>query len=153
VLPRSGTVEDATLADPATRGHDAAVARWMMTWGAALGGVGVAAGAFGAHLLKARLDAPMLAAFETGARYHLVHAVALLATGLVAERHPGRLARWAGAALLGGTVVFSGSLYALALTGIRGLGAVTPLGGTALMLGWALLAAHAARVKGPGGGP
>lgn len=103
--------------------------------------IAVAAGAFGAHGLKARLTADMLAVFETGARYHLFHALGLIAIGLVAHLRPSSLVSAAGWAMLAGIVLFSGSLYALALSGVRGLGAITPLGGVAFLAGWALLAA------------
>lgn len=98
--------------------------------------IGVAAGAFGAHGLEARLPAGLLAVYETGVRYELVHAVALLFIGLAADRWP--KAGWARAGwmFLAGTVLFSGSLYILALTGARVLGAVTPLGGLCFLLGW-----------------
>lgn len=108
---------------------------------AALAGfTGVALGAFGAHGLRARLSPEMLAVFETGVRYHLVHAVAILATAALAERLGGRMVALAGWLFLGGIVLFSGSLYLLALTGISILGAITPLGGVAFLAGWACLA-------------
>lgn len=104
---------------------------------------GVAAGAFGAHGLEARLSAEMLAVYETGVRYGLVHALALLFIGLAAAQWPE--ARWARAGwmFVAGTILFSGSLFALSLTGIRWLGAVTPLGGVCFLAGWvfAILAA------------
>ncbi|HEX5724264.1 MAG TPA: DUF423 domain-containing protein [Longimicrobiaceae bacterium] len=108
--------------------------------GCVFGFLGVAAGAFGAHALRARLAPELLAAFETGARYQLVHALALLAVALAAERLPGRGWRAAGWLFTLGIVAFSGSLYLLALTGARWLGAVTPLGGAALLAGWVALA-------------
>jgi uncharacterized membrane protein YgdD (TMEM256/DUF423 family) len=108
---------------------------------AALAGfTGVALGAFGAHGLRARLSPEMLAVFETGVRYHLIHAVAILAAAGLVERLGGRLVAAAGWLFLGGIVLFSGSLYALALTGISILGAITPLGGLAFLAGWACLA-------------
>jgi len=113
--------------------------------GALSGFVGVAAGAFGAHALKARLAPDLLAVFETGARYQLVHALALLFVGILAGRAPSRAIETAGWCFAAGTVLFSGSLYALALTGIRGLGGVTPVGGLALLAGWAALAWAAIR--------
>jgi uncharacterized membrane protein YgdD (TMEM256/DUF423 family) len=102
--------------------------------------LGVAAGAFGAHGLKNRLTPDMLAVFETGVRYQLVHALALLAVAWVCSRWPGRAASAAGFLFLIGIVVFSGSLYLLALTGVRSFGAVTPAGGVAFLAGWACLA-------------
>jgi len=105
---------------------------------AALGFVGVALGAFGAHGLRERLSPAMLEVYRTGVLYHLIHALALLAVALGADR----LARPRAVAALftAGIVVFSGSLYALALTGARGLGAVTPVGGLLFMAGWVTLA-------------
>jgi len=111
--------------------------RLMLAAGSALGFVGVAAGAFGAHALKGRVEPALLEAFETGARYNLVHAAALVAAASAAT---GPLSRWAGLLFVGGTAVFSGSLYALALTGVRGWGALTPLGGTMLLGAWLCLA-------------
>ena len=109
--------------------------------GAVFGFLGVAAGAFGAHALKSRLPAELLAVFETGARYQLIHAVALVAlAGLSAQAAPGLL-KAAGWCFTAGIVVFSGSLYALALSGVRAWGAVTPIGGLMLLSGWAALAA------------
>jgi uncharacterized membrane protein YgdD (TMEM256/DUF423 family) len=102
--------------------------------------IGVAAGAFGAHALRARLTPDLLATFETGARYQMYHALALLAAAWMADRWPGSQPGWAGLCFAVGTVLFSGSLYALALTGQRWLGAVTPLGGVAFLTGWLLLA-------------
>lgn len=119
--------------------------RRFFVLGALLAMVGVAAGAFGAHALKARLAADMLAVFETGVRYQLVHSLALLATAWASHRWPGRIARAAGWLFVTGIVLFSGSLYLLALTGIRGIGIVTPLGGAAFILGWGCLAWAAAR--------
>ena len=101
--------------------------------------IGVAAGAFGAHGLKDRLSAEMLAVFEVGVRYQMYHALALLAVGGIAARWGGSAAA-AGWLFVAGTVLFSGSLYALAFTGQRWLGAVTPVGGAALLVGWAALA-------------
>jgi uncharacterized membrane protein YgdD (TMEM256/DUF423 family) len=109
--------------------------------GALAGVVGVALGAFGAHGLEGRLSPEMLDVFETAVRYHLYHALALVATAAILARLPSsRLVAAAGWAFLAGIVLFSGSLYLLALTGARGLGAITPLGGIAFLVGWALLA-------------
>jgi uncharacterized membrane protein YgdD (TMEM256/DUF423 family) len=111
--------------------------------------IGVAAGAFGAHALEARLSSDLLAVYETGVRYELFHAVALLVVGLAADRWP--KAGWgrAGWMFLFGTVLFSGSLYVLALTGARALGAVTPLGGLCFLIGWSLAAVAATRSRPP----
>lgn len=110
--------------------------------------LGVAAGAFGAHGLRDRLTPDMLAIYETAVRYHVVHALALLATAWAVERFGGASASAAGWLFVTGTLVFSGSLYALSLSGLRWLGAVTPLGGVAFIAGWACLAWAAIR-----GGP
>ncbi len=107
--------------------------------GAVLGAVGVGAGAFGAHALRTRLAPEMLAVFETGVRYHLMHALALLAVGWAAARWPGPAVTAAGWLFVAGILTFSGSLYALALTGVRTLGLVTPVGGVAFILGWIAL--------------
>ncbi|HKU61473.1 MAG TPA: DUF423 domain-containing protein [Gemmatimonadales bacterium] len=105
----------------------------------------VAAGAFGAHALRARLPADLLAVFETGARYQMYHALALMAVAWMVTRWPGPWPVRAGWLFLAGTVLFSGSLYLLALTGVRWLGAITPLGGAAFLAGWLCLAMGASR--------
>ena len=114
--------------------------RLFFSLGAASAFVAVAAGAFGAHALRARLSPELLAVFETGARYQMYHALGLMAVAWAATRWPGALPQWAGWLFVGGTVLFSGSLYALALSGVRALGAVTPLGGVAFLAGWVCLA-------------
>ncbi|MGC4001049.1 MAG: DUF423 domain-containing protein [Anaeromyxobacter sp.] len=119
--------------------------RLFLVAGAISGAVAVAAGAFGAHALKARLAPDLLAVFQTGAQYQMYHALALLAAGWVAARAPGGASTVAGVGFLLGTVLFSGSLYALALSGVRGLGAITPLGGVAFIAGWVALAFAALR--------
>jgi uncharacterized membrane protein YgdD (TMEM256/DUF423 family) len=101
--------------------------------------ISVAAGAFGAHALRTRLSADMLTVFETGARYQMYHALGLLAVAWAAARWPGP-AGAAGWLFVAGTLLFCGSLYLLALTGHRWLGAITPVGGLAFILGWAALA-------------
>jgi uncharacterized membrane protein YgdD (TMEM256/DUF423 family) len=100
----------------------------------------VLAGAFGAHALRQRLPSELLAAFETGARYQMYHALALLFVAWAVTQWPGPLVRAAGWLFLGGTALFSGSLYLLALTGARGWGAMTPLGGVLFLAAWLLLA-------------
>ncbi len=120
---------------PAASGLNAA------RWGAVLAGTGVALGAFGAHALKGSLSPENLTIFETGVRYQLYHGLALLA--LSASPPQRRAAGW----LLGGTLVFSLSLYALALTGLKLLGAVTPIGGVLQLVGWALVVADARRER------
>jgi uncharacterized membrane protein YgdD (TMEM256/DUF423 family) len=108
--------------------------------GAIAAGLGVVLGAFGAHGLKDRVAPDLLAIYETGVRYHLVHALGLLAVGWATERWPGPWATAAGWLFVAGIVVFSGSLYLLAVTGIRWLGAITPVGGLAFIAGWVALA-------------
>ena len=121
-------------------GYDRRVDRTFATLGALSAFVAVAAGAFGAHGLKSRLSPEMLAVFETGARYQLYHALALLAVAWVHTRWPGGAATASGWLFVAGTLLFSGSLYALALTGVRWMGAITPFGGAAFLGGWLLLA-------------
>ena len=110
---------------------------WLAV-GAINAALSVAAGAFGAHGLKERLTPEHLAVFETAARYHMYHALGLCVIALAL--HAGVQATAAGYAMLIGIVLFSGSLYALALTGVRVLGAITPLGGVGFLVGWGLLA-------------
>jgi uncharacterized membrane protein YgdD (TMEM256/DUF423 family) len=100
----------------------------------------VALGAFGAHALKARLDANLLATFEVGVRYQMYHALALLAVAWACTRWPGTALVAGGWLFVAGTVLFSGSLYALCLSGERWLGAITPIGGAAFLGGWLCLA-------------
>lgn len=114
--------------------------RLFVLLGALSAFIGVAAGAFGAHALRSRLAPDLLAVFDTAARYQLIHALALLAVAWACARWPAAPVRWAGWCFVAGTLLFSGSLYALALTGVRALGAVTPLGGVAFLLGWLVLA-------------
>jgi uncharacterized membrane protein YgdD (TMEM256/DUF423 family) len=122
--------------------------RLFLILAAVSGFIAVGAGAFGAHALRARLSPELLAVFETGVRYQMYHALALVAAAWVVNRWPGPLAGWAGWLFVAGTVVFSGSLYALALSGIRWLGAVTPLGGVCFLAGWICLALAAGRASG-----
>jgi uncharacterized membrane protein YgdD (TMEM256/DUF423 family) len=107
---------------------------------AALAGfTGVALGAFAAHGLKGQLSAEYLAVFQTGVHYQLVHALALFGVALLAERLPGRLLTAAGSLFAVGTLLFSGSLYALTLSGLGKLGMITPLGGLCFLAGWLCL--------------
>lgn len=114
--------------------------RVFFALGAVSGFISVAAGAFGAHALRSRLTPEYLGIFETAARYQMYHALALLAVAWAITRGSGSTAQWAGWLFVAGTVLFSGSLYALALTGTRWLGAITPLGGVAFLAGWLCLA-------------
>jgi len=100
----------------------------------------VAAGAFGAHGLKARLSADMLNTFEIAVRYHFYHALALFVVAWACTRWPSSATTAAGWLFVSGILIFSGSLYTLALTGLRWLGAITPLGGLAFLAGWLCLA-------------
>jgi len=120
------------------------MARLFLGLGAISALIAVAAGAFGAHALRDRLAPDMLAVFETGARYQMYHALGLLAVAWAVAHWPGPAAA-AGWLFVAGTVLFCGSLYLLALTGQRWLGAITPLGGLAFLAGWAALAWAALR--------
>lgn len=102
--------------------------------------IAVAAGAFGAHRLKDILSSDMLAVWHTAVTYQIAHALGLFVIALLMPRLNSALLGWAGIAMLAGIVVFSGSLYALAISGMRMLGAITPLGGAAFLLAWGLLA-------------
>lgn len=115
---------------------------WLFV-SALLGFLGVAAGAFGAHGLRGRLEPRDLEIFETAVRYQLVHALALGLIAALGSLRPGPLLPAAAWAFTAGVVVFSGSLYALVLTQTRWLGAITPLGGLAMLAGWTLLAVYA----------
>jgi uncharacterized membrane protein YgdD (TMEM256/DUF423 family) len=114
--------------------------RVLAILGGLAGALGVMTGAFGAHALRTRLTPEMRAVYETGVQYHLIHAVAILAAAWAAARWPGSSASIAGWCFLVGIALFSGSLYGLSLSGLRLLGAITPLGGAAFIAGWLLLA-------------
>lgn len=114
---------------------------------AAAGFTGVALGAFAAHALKARLAPDMLGVFETGARFQMYHAFALVAAAWGWARWRGRAFSAAGVLFVAGIALFSGSLYLLAVTGVRALGIVTPVGGLALLLGWLCLVWGAWRAR------
>lgn len=108
--------------------------------GAVLAFLGVALGAFGAHALKTRLAADMLTVYQTGVQYHLVHALGIVLIGILVQMLPAT--KWlpiAGWMMVAGVIIFSGSLYALSVTGVRILGAITPLGGIALLAAWVLV--------------
>jgi uncharacterized membrane protein YgdD (TMEM256/DUF423 family) len=100
---------------------------------------GVAAGAFGAHGLKRMLGADMLAVWQTAAHYQLIHGLGLLLIAALAQHLDQRLAGWSAGLMLAGVVIFSGSLYVMTLSGLRGLGAVTPVGGVLLIVSWLVL--------------
>jgi uncharacterized membrane protein YgdD (TMEM256/DUF423 family) len=126
---------------------------WLAT-GALLGGLAVALGAFGAHGLQAHFEAGGLTAdeshlldvWDTAAHYQIVHALALLAVGLIAARHCAMAVNVAGAALAIGTLIFSGCLYSLVLSGISIFGAIVPVGGVLMIVGWGALAVAALRL-------
>ena len=122
-------------------------ARVCMTAGAVFGLMGVASGAMGAHWLQNILDPGDLKTFETGIRYQMYHALALLATGVAADRWRVVWFTWACWLFTAGVVLFSGSLYLLAFSGIGLFGAVAPLGGVCLMAAWGSLAVGALRYK------
>jgi len=122
--------------------------RLILTLGATAAFLGVALGAFGAHALRSRLTEQLLNTWETAVQYHLVHALGLLAVGLLLlHTGPSSLLRWSAGLMLAGTVLFSGSLYLLCLSGVRWLGAITPLGGTALLIAWVLFGVAAWRLS------
>ncbi|HEY1089665.1 MAG TPA: DUF423 domain-containing protein [Burkholderiaceae bacterium] len=114
--------------------------QFSIALGALYGFLGVGLGAFGAHALRTRLSADMLAVWKTAVEYQMFHALALLGVGLLLRQGGGStLLNGSAACFAGGVLLFSGSLYALALSGVRILGAVTPLGGLLFLIGWALL--------------
>lgn len=119
----------------------------IIALGAVLALIGVAAGAFGAHALRAHLEAPQLAVYETAIRYQMYHAGAVMATGLAAARWPQALWSAAAAAFALGILLFTGSLLLIVLAGLRSIGWITPLGGLAFITGWALMIAAALRVR------
>ena len=117
------------------------MAKWFITLGSLSGMLAVMMGAFGAHALKSTLDDYAFGVFQTAAQYHLIHSLALLAVGVIALSQPSTtLLKTSGWLFVVGVLVFSGSLYLLSLTGMRWLGAITPLGGVAFIGGWACLA-------------
>ena len=118
------------------------MAKLFITLASLSGMLAVCFGAFGAHALRDRLDDYLMGVFETAVQYHFYHALALLAVGVIALNQPQTaMLKSAGWLFLTGTIIFSGSLYILALTGTKWLGAITPLGGLAFIAGWACLAA------------
>jgi uncharacterized membrane protein YgdD (TMEM256/DUF423 family) len=125
------------------------MAQLFLSLGAILGGLSVAASAFGAHALKERISERSLEIFDTGARYQMYHALALVFVAILLSRleSPPILLLASGWLFIVGTVLFSGSLYALSLSGVKFLGAVAPFGGLALMLGWGALAFAAINIK------
>lgn len=126
-----------------------AASRVFWTLGCVFALLAVGAGAFGAHALRDRLPTDLLAVFETGARYQMYHALGLLGVAWACSHWQGGLTVAAGWLFVAGIVIFSGSLYILALSGVRWLGAVTPLGGVAFLTGWLLLGLAAWRAPHP----
>ncbi|MDH5361413.1 MAG: DUF423 domain-containing protein [Gammaproteobacteria bacterium] len=116
--------------------------------GATMALLGVAFGAFGAHALKGQLDGYYLEIYKTGVLYHLIHALGIILTGIIAQHslNAGRVVL-SGYLMVGGIVIFSGSLYLLAISGQRWLGAITPIGGILFMLAWGLLALSSYKQK------
>lgn len=114
--------------------------RNLIVTGALTAMLGVALGAFGAHALKSRLDPQLLAVWQTAVQYHLVHALGILAIAIAAMHWSHAAMNWAGWTMFAGVLLFSGSLYLLAFTGVRWLGAITPLGGLAFIVAWLLFA-------------
>lgn len=114
--------------------------RLFLLLGAVSAAISVAAGAFGAHALRARVEPRLLEVFETAARYQMYHALALFAVAWASTRWAGSLVNASGWLFVAGTLLFSGSLYAMTFTGIRALGAITPLGGVCFIAGWLCLA-------------
>jgi uncharacterized membrane protein YgdD (TMEM256/DUF423 family) len=117
-----------------------ASSRWLVVIGCICAGLGVAAGAFGAHMLKGTLDQPMLAVYDTATRYQMYHALGMVLSGFAVRIGGGAGAAKAGWMFLAGIFLFSGSLYGVSLLGVRWLGAVTPVGGALFIVGWCLLA-------------
>ena len=115
------------------------LSRIFLLIGAANGALAVLMGAFGAHALKSRLSAEMMAVYQTGIHYHMFHALGLLAAGLLAAQLPGSASlKWSGWLMLIGIILFSGSLYLLSATGLRWLGMITPIGGLSFIAAWVL---------------
>ena len=108
--------------------------------GAILMAIGIALGAFGAHGLQDKLSEKYMAVYQTGVLYHLIHALGIILVGLLAQHHPSPLINKAGGLMLLGVILFSGSLYALSISGISKLGIITPFGGLAFIVAWIMLA-------------
>ena len=123
------------------------MSRLFLLIGALNGFLAVALGAFGAHALRTKIAPDLYTVFQTAAEYHSIHALALLALGILALHHPSRTLLWSGWLITAGIVLFCGSLYLLAWTGSRTLGILTPFGGGAFLLGWLGLAAAALRLR------
>ena len=123
------------------------MAKTLLAIGAIMGALAVAIGAFGAHGLEGRVSERMMENYQTGVQYHMFHSLGIIVVGLTAAVIGGSaLLGWAGSLMFFGMIVFSGSLYTMALTGMTWLGAITPIGGVAFILGWILLMIAALRI-------
>lgn len=123
------------------------MSRTFLLIGALNGFLAVALGAFGAHALRLRIPPDLYTVFQTGVQYHSIHALALLALGLLALHHPSRVLQWSGWLMSAGVLLFCGSLYLIALFGYKFLGVVTPFGGVAFLLAWLGLTTAAWRLR------
>lgn len=121
--------------------------RIFLIAGAISGALAVILGAFGAHVLKNSLSPEMLEVYKTGVLYQFYHTFALLATGLLMKNHPSPELKWSGYLFITGMVIFSGLLYLLAITGLKMLGMIVPLGGLTLVAAWILMLVHLLKVK------
>ena len=111
------------------------------------GALAVLLGAFGAHLLKQMITPEMLEVYKTGVQYQFYHTFALLAVGILGSQHPTRILKWSGYLFIAGTAIFSGFLYLLAITGIKALGMIVPIGGLLLVAAWICLLGHILKIK------
>lgn len=121
--------------------------RVFLTAGAISGALAVLLGAFGAHMMKNILSPEMLEVYKTGVLYQFYHTFALLATGLLMKNHPSAALKWSGYLFISGIIIFSGFLYLLAITGVKALGMVVPVGGLALVAAWILMLVHLLRIN------
>lgn len=114
--------------------------RTFIAWGSVLMALSVAIGAFGAHMLEGKISADELAVYETGVHYHMIHGIAVLIAGILSGAlGESRKLFWAGTLFIAGVIIFSGSLYVLSISGIKWLGAITPIGGVSFIVGWIML--------------
>jgi uncharacterized membrane protein YgdD (TMEM256/DUF423 family) len=115
------------------------MSKTILMTGAGLMALAVIVGAFGAHALKSKLSVDMLQVYKTGVEYHFYHALGLILIGIISLHISSGLINWSAIFMTLGIVLFSGSLYVLAITGVKWLGAITPLGGVSFIVGWVLL--------------
>ncbi|MEI6141665.1 MAG: DUF423 domain-containing protein [Mariniphaga sp.] len=111
------------------------------------GALAVLLGAFGAHLLKQIITPELLEVYKTGVQYHFYHTFALLAVGIIGRQYPSAILKWSGYLFIAGIVIFSGFLYLLAITGIKALGLIVPIGGLSLVAAWICLLIHCLKIK------